>query len=144
MPGRSYYRWLTDLLDRKPLLEIQYTKGHVQNRTSVAAKLNFEADHYASNASLTRTAEKIPNTPNPTFYMDDYTFHSDELGWIEANIKTTVTLLMERKIANQLATGHCNRMATWLFDQIPPPSYPYNRATSAFSAAVYTPDRANC
>ena len=136
MPGRSYYRWLTDLLNRNPSLEIQYTKGHVQSRTSTAAKLNFEADHYASKASLTPTADKIPNAPTPTFYMDEYTFHSDELSWIESNIKQTVTLLMERKIANQLATGHRNRMATWLFDQIPPPSYPYNRAASAFSAAV--------
>ena len=68
--------------------------------------------------------------------MDEFTFHSEELGWIETNIKPLVTLIIDRKIANSLASGHSLRMATWLYDRISPPTFPYTRATSVFSAAV--------
>ena len=80
MPGRSHYRWLTDLLDRNPTLETQYTKGHAQNLESAAVKLNSEADHYVSNASQTPTADEIANAPIPTFYMYEYSTQTKPAG----------------------------------------------------------------
>lgn len=46
MNGRSYYRWILSLTSTNPL-SIAYTPGHT-DEVSVPARLNFEADHYAS------------------------------------------------------------------------------------------------
>ena len=136
MPGRSYYRWLIDLVDRKTTSKIQYTPGHAKDTSSTAARLNFEADHYASHGSTASLAAKLYIAPTPTFYMDEFSWHSDKMGWIESNIKPLVTSLIDREIANTLGSGHRFRVATWLYDGLSPPSYPYTRSASAFSAAV--------
>ena len=136
MPGRSYYRWLINLLDRKPMLKVQYTPGHSKDLSSDASQLNFKADHYASRASSADIAWKVPLAPVPTFFRDEYSVYEENLGWIESNIKSLVISLMDRSTAKTLGMGHRYRMATWLYDNGTPPLYPYTRAPSAFSAAV--------
>ena len=83
MNGRSYYRWILDLVSRKSAT-VTYTKAHT-NDTSLPASLNQEADHYVSSAQKHITL--IPITPVLTFFMDPYTFHRDSDGWIESNIR---------------------------------------------------------
>jgi hypothetical protein len=56
---------------------------------SLPARLNYEADHYASSAQ--RQPREILSAPIPTFFMDKYTFHSHDDGWIESNIMTYLT-----------------------------------------------------
>lgn len=75
-------------------------------------------------------APKLAMAPIPTFCMDEFTSQTDELGWIESNIKNLVTSLMNRSVAKNLSTGHSLRMASWLYDKIPPPTYPYTHSTN--------------
>ena len=93
-PEHPYYCWLTDLVDRNPEFKIQYTRGHAKDISSCKAKLNFEADHYASTGSTAIMASKLALVPTPTFWMDEFTFQMEGLGWIESNIKSLVTSLM--------------------------------------------------
>lgn len=45
MSGRSYCRWLIQLVDENHNTAIEYTPGHAANLKMLAARLNFEADH---------------------------------------------------------------------------------------------------
>ena len=125
-----------DLIDRKLELRMEYTKGHANKLIMHQARLNYEADHYASSGSCQLTAAKLFITPQTTFCMDEYTFHTDRLGWLEINIKPLITSLIDQLIANKIGTGHSLRMARWLYNDIPPSEYPYKKAALAFSAMV--------
>ncbi|KAK7015985.1 hypothetical protein R3P38DRAFT_2786379 [Favolaschia claudopus] len=134
MNGRSYYRWIFDLVKVKRA-SILYTPGHSSD-SSTAATLNNEADFYASRAQ--RHSRHVASAPIPTFFMDEFTFYSHDLheGWMEANIRTTLDTMMSQKTVRKLGIGNRWRMSTWIHDPRPPPEYPYTRATSAHSAVV--------
>ncbi|KAJ7138983.1 hypothetical protein C8R44DRAFT_867155 [Mycena epipterygia] len=68
-------------------LKIIYTSGH-SNEVSIPARMNFEADHYASSAQ--HHIHNVFSAPIPTFLMDDFTFHTLDDGWIESNIRNYV------------------------------------------------------
>ena len=115
---------------------IEYTPGHATNLENPGNRLNFEADHYASKASTDEFSQALFIAPTPTFSMDEFTFYSPELGWIESNIKTAFTALTDRNISRELSHGRQLRLAKWLYDPTPPPAQPYTRSSSAYSAAV--------
>ncbi|KAF9001406.1 hypothetical protein BDZ89DRAFT_1170023 [Hymenopellis radicata] len=50
------------------------------------SRLNSEADHYASGSHP--VSARLPIAPEPTFFMNDFTFFSDAHGWIESDVKT--------------------------------------------------------
>ncbi len=102
MNGRSYYCWLLDLV-KQFKTRIDYTPGH-SNEITVEAKLNNEADFYASTSQ--KFAKSLPVAPIPTFYMNDFTFHSKSDGWIESNIPFYIDALMTKRSANELGIGH--------------------------------------
>ncbi|KAF8870995.1 hypothetical protein CPB85DRAFT_1353169, partial [Mucidula mucida] len=133
LPGRSYYRWLLSILQRNRHMHLEYTKAHTGG-DSIESRLNDEADHYASGSHAVST--RLPIAPEPTFFMNDYTFFSDDHGWIESDIKTYLTSVFARRTSREFGYGHKHRMATWLYDKRPPPSFPYTHAVSAYSAAV--------
>ncbi|KII90283.1 hypothetical protein PLICRDRAFT_159732 [Plicaturopsis crispa FD-325 SS-3] len=114
-------------------VNIQYTPGH-SNEISLPARLNGEADHYASSSQ--KHVTKIPVAPVPSFFMDDYTFYREGYGWIESNIRTHMERAHEKSTARKLAIGHRLRMASWLYEPRPPPSFPYTRAASAYTSVV--------
>ncbi len=132
MNGRSYYRWLLDLTNQSKT-QIDYTPGH-STETTLEAKLNNEADFYASKSQ--KFAKDLPIAPIPTFFMNNFTVYSRTDSWIESNIPSYVDALMTRQSATALGIGHGLRMSTWAHDNHTPPDYPYIRATSAHSAAV--------
>ena len=132
MNGHSYYRWIFDLAKENRTI-VTYTKGHSKEVT-LASQLNSEADYYASR--LQNVASSVHPAPNPTFYMDEYTFYRPVDGWIESNIRTFMEHFLFKSTSDELATGHRYQMATWLYDQRPPPTYPYIRAMSAYTALV--------
>ncbi len=136
MPGRSFYRWLIQLVDENHNTAIEYTPGHATKLETPAARLNFEADHYASTASTDEFSQGLLIAPTPTFWMDEFTFHSQELGWIESNIKTMFVTLTDRNVSRSLSHGRQLRFAKWLYDPTPPPLHPYTRSHSAYSTAV--------
>lgn len=132
MNGRSYYRWILDLVSRRNAT-ITYTKAHTSD-TTLSATLNREADHYASSAQ--KVISSIPIAPSPTFYMDQYTFHREPDGWIESSIRYLVDHFASKDTASRLALLPKHRMSTWLYDLNPPPPWVYTKASSAYTALV--------
>jgi hypothetical protein len=132
MNGRSYYRWILDLVSRKSAT-ITYTKAHT-NDTSLPSTLNRQADHYASSAQ--KFISSIPIAPVPSFFMEPYTFHREPDGWIESNIRHFVDHFSAIATADKLALMPKHRMSTWLHDPNPPPPWIYTKAPSAYTALV--------
>jgi Reverse transcriptase (RNA-dependent DNA polymerase) len=132
MNGRSYYRWIMDLV-RRIQTEVVHTKAHT-DQVNLPSLLNAEADHYASKAQ--EVVNSLHTAPIPTFFMDDYTFYRPKDGWIESNIRTFIEFYIAQSSSLELQNGHHYRMATWLYDPRPPPMYPYVRATAAYSAVI--------
>jgi len=92
MNGRFYYHWILDLTHQSTT-QIDYTPGH-STETTLEAKLNNEADFYASKSP--KYAKNLPTAPIPTFYMNNFTFHSKKDGWIESNVPSYVDTHMTR------------------------------------------------
>ena len=132
MNGRSYYRWIMDLV-RRVRTEVIHTKAHT-DQVDLHSLLNAEADHYASKAQV--VVNSLHPAPIPTFFMDNYTFYRPKDGWIKLNIWTFIEFFVARSTSLKLQNGHHYRMATWLYDPRPPLAYPYTRATAAYSAVV--------
>ena len=132
MNGRSYYRWILDLVSQKSAT-ITYTKAHT-NDLSLAAALNREADHYASTSQ--KHISSIPVAPIPTSFMNSYTFHREPDGWIESNVRYFIDHFLAKASADSLALLPNHRMATWLYDTNSPPPWVYMKAPSAYTALV--------
>lgn len=114
-------------------INVKYTPAHTDEDT-MEAKMNRDADFYASSSHQVK--HLIPQSPVPTFHMNDYTFYRDRDGWIESNIGEFINVTLARETSINLGIGNKHRMSTWAHDQSPPPDFPYLRATSAHSAAV--------
>src|ERR1700722_1190245 len=65
MNGRSYYRWIVDLVTRTRT-SVVHVKSHTDN-TGIGSWLNAEADYYALSAQ--KATHLIPTAPIPTFSM---------------------------------------------------------------------------
>ena len=134
MNGRSYYRWLLTLSNAPECpTQILYTPGH-STETTIEAKLNNEADFYASTSQ--KFFKDLPQALIPTFLMNDFTFWRRSEGWIESNISVYVDARMAQCCATQMGIGHSLRMSTWAHEKNLPPEFPYTRALSAYSAAL--------
>jgi hypothetical protein len=112
---------------------VTYTKAHTTD-TTLPASLNRQADHYASTAQ--NIISSIPVAPVPTFFMDPYTFHRENDGWIESNIRYFVDHFSSKATADTIALMPKHRMTTWLYDPTPPPPWIYTKAPSAYTALV--------
>ncbi|KAJ7701200.1 hypothetical protein B0H17DRAFT_1128486 [Mycena rosella] len=132
MNGRSYYRWILDLV-KKNALKIVYTPGH-SCKVSIPSHMNFEADHYTSASQ--RHLRDIPTAPIPTFFMDEFTFNMPDNGWIESSIRNFVDKAQIISASKAISSGHQQQMALHLYDPKPPPEYPYTHAYSTYSAVV--------
>ncbi|KAJ4481323.1 hypothetical protein C8R41DRAFT_841747 [Lentinula lateritia] len=128
--GRSFYRWINDILHRKST-DIQHVKAHTED-TSLPSLLNSEADHYATSAQ--KLVHRIPSFPIPTFHMDEFTPYSSSHGWTESNLRVYTETVMLEKSLHELRNNV--RMAKWLYEPRPPSEFPYTRAYSAYSAAI--------
>jgi hypothetical protein len=99
MNGRSYYRWIADLVTRTRT-SVVHVKSHTNNM-GIGSWLNAEADYYASGAQ--NATHLIPAAPIPTFLMEDYAFYRDIDGWIESNIRIFVDYFLARQTARTLS-----------------------------------------
>ncbi|KAJ7166150.1 hypothetical protein C8R46DRAFT_900122 [Mycena filopes] len=131
MNARSYYRWILALVARNPL-KIIYTRAHTDD-VSLPSLLNFEADHYASSAQ--HVIDDVFTSPTPTFFMDDFSFHTHIDGWIESNICSFFDKTSARAASITAGIAH-QRMSLRLHDDKPPPEWSYTHAYSAYSAVV--------
>lgn len=132
MNGRVYYRWILSLMDRTDI-NVKYTPAHTDEDT-MDAKMNRDADFYASSSHQFK--HLIPQSPIPTFHMNEYTFYRDGDGWIESNIGEFINVSLARETSISLGIGNRHRMSTWAHDQSSLPDFPYLRVTSAHLAAM--------
>jgi hypothetical protein len=132
MNGRAYYKWLLHLMSSRQAT-ILYTKGHSAEST-VPSFLNASADYYASKSQLIRA--HLHHAPLPTFFMDRFTFFTSVDGWIESNIRTLTDRLLSAQGSRELELKHGLRLVRSVYDPTPPPSYPYLRSLSCYSALV--------
>lgn len=129
---RSYFRWL-HLLLRETDLQVKYIKG-LSNNATQHSKLNADTDHFA--VTMQKQVHTIPLAPSPIFTMNDFTYYHEPDGWMESNIQLFMDQLLTQKTATSLSLGHHQRMVTWLYQKLNPPSYVYHRATSVYTTAV--------
>lgn len=66
--------------------------------------------------------------------MDEFTFYSERLGWVESSIQETIEDEWNKERGREMEKKP--RMAISIYDGIPHPTYPYTKAISAFSATV--------
>ena len=102
MNGHSYYRWIMNLV-QESCTTIKYTLGHSSSE-SLEAKMNQEADYYASSSQ--QIAGKLLIFPPPTFYMNEFTFFRDGDGFIESNISNFVDTYSAISTAMDLELQH--------------------------------------
>ncbi|KAK0225360.1 hypothetical protein IW262DRAFT_1267418, partial [Armillaria fumosa] len=133
IPACSYYRWIINIQKSSPHITLEYTPGHSHERTTPVV-LNAEADHFASWAQ--KHTSQLPVAPVPTFFMDEFTFWTPDDGWIESEIKSFVNSSLVKAKVQELAIRRHHQMASWLYDQHPPPAFLYTHTVSAYSAAV--------
>lgn len=107
--------------------------GH-SNEISLEAKLNGEADFLATSAQ--KVISELLYAPIPSFFMNDYTLHSEIDGWVESNTMHFIETPLTQKTAVNLGIGHDLCMSTWVHNPGPPPNFPYTKAVSAHSAAA--------
>jgi len=131
MNGRTYYQWILSLIEMD--INIKYTRAHTDEDT-MEARMNCDADFYVSHSHEFKSL--VPQSPIPTFHMNNYTFYWDGDGWIESNIGDFINISMVCKMSTKLGIGNRYRMSTWAYDQSSPPDFPYLRVTSAHSVAV--------
>ncbi len=81
----------------------------------------------------------VPIAPIPTFTMDEFTFRSDQLGWIESNIKGVAERLMEYRDSDLILW----KQWTQLYITNKHSQHICTKANSAYSAAVQLYARSN-
>ncbi|KAK7032095.1 Nucleosomal histone H3-Lys79 methylase [Paramarasmius palmivorus] len=135
-PARALYRWIMDVVHRRhhraPLL-IQHIPSHTSS-TSPPARANDLADRIASSAH--RSIPRPPPAPLPTFFMDDFTLFSKTHSYIESNPFLYISNILAHRSAYEASFRPASTLLHTLHDLTPPPTYPYTRATSAYSAVV--------
>ncbi|EDR05270.1 uncharacterized protein LACBIDRAFT_329991 [Laccaria bicolor S238N-H82] len=119
--------------DKRMDMNIKYMHAHTDKDT-MEARMNRDADFYMSQSHEIESL--VPQSPIPTFHMNDYTFYQDGDGWIESNIGDFINLLMVHEMSTKLGIGNRHQMSTWAHDQSSPPDFPYLRVTSTHLAAV--------
>jgi hypothetical protein len=133
-PARSLYRWILhiwDTMPHKPLLT--HVRAHTGSQT-LPTQLNRLADYLASHSnSLTLPP---PSLPLPTFFMDSYIPFSSASGFIESNLFTFCDSQLSNLDASNLDTFHEPTPSFHCFDDIPPPPYPYVKASSSYSMVI--------
>ncbi|KAF5333796.1 hypothetical protein D9758_015263 [Tetrapyrgos nigripes] len=134
LPASSLYRWLYSLLISLPNSP---TISHVRAHTSqldIPSQANALVDRHASLAQQLSTPS--PYAPLPTFAMADYVLYHSSFGYIESGIPEVLKSLYRQVVVDPLSFSPAARMMRSLYDPHPPPSHPYLRASSAYSASI--------
>lgn len=109
--------------------------SHVRaHNTDIASILNRIVDHCATSSQ--RLPLPPPSVPIPTFFMDAFMLFSSSSGFIESSISSFVDTSLAKTLSQSLDTCHEPIPPLSLFDTNSPPSYPYTKAPSSYSAVV--------
>ena len=72
----------------------------------------------------------------PTFFMDPFTFFTPIDSWIESNIQGFTDRVLSDQSSHKLELNHGLHLVQSVYDQTPPPAYPYLCALSCYSTLV--------
>jgi hypothetical protein len=139
-PARSLYRWILKVIsgtakevedgvsiagiDEEVLVpsthpSLSYVRAHTDYDT-VPSQLNRLVDHITSHSHQHRWT--IPTAPLPTFTMDEFMLYTPIFGFFDSSI----SLFVKNGLANlNLPSPHPSVISFDLYDQYPPPDYPY-------------------
>jgi hypothetical protein len=118
-------------MPNKPILS--HVRAHTSSST-IPSQLNRLADYLASKSnSLTLPP---PSLPLPTFHMDTYIPFTFTHGYLESSLLSFCDSQLSNLDAINLETMHEPRPSYHCFDDTPPPSYPYTKASSSYSMTV--------
>nr|VWP02165.1 Trihydroxynaphthalene reductase (EC (T3HN reductase) [Ganoderma boninense] len=134
-PALPLYYWLLNICERSPNAPlITYTPAHTSD-SSPPAQANRLVDRLASTA---HTPGRTPFTlPLPTFTLPSFVLHAPSHGYIlPPSIPTAVRDVHVRSLLSDPSSRPNSVLFRSLYDQHPPPSHPYIRASSAYSALV--------
>jgi len=133
-PARALYRWLLDIWSRSPTTPtITHVRAHT-NARDIESNLNRLVDHIASSSQ--HLPLPPPSVPIPSFFMDNFMLYSSSHGFIESSIFCYVDSLLAKAQATTLDTCHEPLPPLPLFDNTPPPTYPYTKSPSSYSAVI--------
>ncbi|KAJ7894751.1 hypothetical protein B0H13DRAFT_2339128 [Mycena leptocephala] len=136
LPARSLYRWLRLIIQSQPTNrrpKITYTRAHTDSQ-SIPARANAAADALASQSHNLIVPPLV--CPDPTFCMDEYTFYTDNDGYIESNISSYIHHFSARSVATDTGFLVSGSLFPTLYDVHTPPEHPYIRASSSYSTVV--------
>ena len=133
--GRAFYQWLIHLLRQLPVdsIDIVHIKAHT-DLSDTPSLMNCAADHIAVSPHL--HPAYTPVAPEPTFDMDEFALWSSSKGYIDSNLSLLSDDLLIACTMSSFAHDLSLCMPSPLYHHHHPPSYPYERAYSAYSALV--------
>ena len=133
-PARALYRWVLDIWSRSPTAPtISHVRAHTDAR-DIKSNLNRLVDFVASSSQ--HLPLPPPSVPVPSFFMDNFMIFSSSHGFIESSIFCYVDSLLAKTQAASLNTCHEPLPPLPLFDETPPPTYPYTKSPSSYSAVI--------
>jgi hypothetical protein len=113
--------------------QLTYVRAHT-NASDIPCQLNHIAD---SLATASQTFPLFPpSAPISNFFMDLFMLFSPSHGFVESSISSFVDFSLARSASLSLDTCHQPLPPLPLFDNTPPPPYPYTKAASSHSAMV--------
>ena len=77
-----------------------------------------------------------PSVPIPSFFMDKFMLFSPSLGFMEHSLSSYVDALLAKAQSATVNSCHEPLLPLPLFDITPPPSYPYTKTPSSYSAVI--------
>ena len=135
LSARSLYRWILDIWSRSQTTPaLSHAHAHTSTR-DIESNLNRLVDHIAS--STQRLPLPPPSVPVPSFFMDNFMLFSTSHSFIESSVISFVDTLLAK--AQAATVNSCHEPIPSLlplFDNTPPPTYPYTKTPSSYSALI--------
>jgi len=134
-PARSLYWWILDIWSRSSnhIPTISHICAHT-SANNIESNLNHLVDHLASSSQ--HLPLPPPSAPLPSFFMDNHMLFSPTHGYIENSLPSFLDTLLATAQAATTTSYHESIPPLNLFDQTPPPAYPYVKTPSAYSAVI--------
>jgi len=96
--GRSYYRWIEDLVKRTCTV-VNHAKSHTD---AIWYRLLAQCRGRSLRLKSTEYNTPDPIAPIPTFCMEDFVFYREVDGWIESNICVFTDYFLAKQTAKTL------------------------------------------
>ncbi|KAF8237464.1 hypothetical protein L208DRAFT_1247501, partial [Tricholoma matsutake] len=133
LPNCSFYKWLFAITSQSSShVSYNFIRGHTAS-TSLPTQANAAVNTRASTSHSDLFPP--PSMPLPTFFMDDYTPYLS-MGFVESNFSSHLQFQLVNLHLQDQTFSPRNLLVHVLYDQCPPPAYPYTRSSSAYSAVV--------